>query len=73
MDMIKIFLKTDAQGNYDQKESKKIEQYRDRANSELFNEGMDIVNEAMIDIRTSHFNKEVTKQVDFREIELKNV
>ena len=37
---------------------------RDRANSELFNEGMDIVNEAMIDIRTSRYARGY-KMVDF--------
>lgn len=55
MDMIQVFLKTDAQGNYDPKKVRELNSMRDRANSELFNEGMDIVNEAMIDIRTSRY------------------
>ena len=62
--LIKIFLKTDAQGNYDPKKVRELNSMRDRANSELFNEGMDIVNEAMIDIRTSRYARGY-KMVDF--------
>ena len=39
---------------------------RDSAKSDLFNEGMDIVNEAMIDIRTSRYVRGY-KMVDFEE------
>ncbi len=64
MDMIKIFLKTDSQGNYDPKKVRELNSVRDRANSELFNAGMDIINEAMIDIRTSRYARGY-KMVDF--------
>ena len=74
MDMIQIFLKTDSQGNYDPKKVRELNSMRDRAKSALFNEGMDIVNEAMIDIRTSRyvrgykmvdFGNEIIKRVNF--------
>ena len=55
MDMLQIFLKTDSQGNYDPKKVRELNSMRDRAKSDLFNEGMDIINEAMIDIRTSRY------------------
>jgi len=55
MDFLNIALKTDAQGNYDPKKVRELNQMRDRADSELFNEGMDIIMEAMIDIRTSRY------------------
>ncbi len=55
MEMIQIFLKTDSSGNYDPKKVRELNTMRERANSPLFNEGMDIVNEAMIDIRTSRY------------------
>lgn len=64
MDMIKIFLKTDSQGNYDPKKVRELNSVRDRANSELFNAGMDIINDAMIDIRTSRYARGY-KMVDF--------
>ncbi|MCT3661073.1 DUF3164 family protein [Elizabethkingia anophelis] len=55
MDFLNIALKTDAQGNYDPKKVRELNTMRDRANSDLFNEGMDIINEAMIDIKTSRY------------------
>ncbi len=64
MDMIKIFLKTDSQGNYDPKKVRELNSVRDRTNSELFNAGMDIINDAMIDIRTSRYARGY-KMVDF--------
>ena len=64
MEMLNIAFKTDAQGNYDPKKVRDLNKMRDRANSELFNEGMDIVNDAMIDIRTSRFVRGY-KMVDF--------
>ncbi len=72
MDMIKIFLKTDSQGNYDPRKVRELNSMRDRANSELFNEGMDIVNEAMIDIRTSRYARGY-KMVDFGDGIIKRV
>lgn len=55
MDFLNIALKTDTQGNYDPKKVRELNTMRDRANSDLFNEGMDIINEAMIDIKTSRY------------------
>lgn len=72
MDMIKIFLKTDSQGNYDPKKVRELNSVRDRANSELFNAGMDIINEAMIDIRTSRYARGY-KMVDFGDGIIKRV
>lgn len=72
MDMIKIFLKTDSQGNYDPKKVRELNSVRDRANSELFNAGMDIINDAMIDIRTSRYARGY-KMVDFGDGIIKRV
>lgn len=72
MDMIQIFLKTDSQGNYDPKKVRELNSMRDRANNELFNEGMDIINEAMIDIRTSRYARGY-KMVDFGDGIIKRV
>lgn len=72
MDMIKIFLKTDSQGNYNPQKVRELNSMRDRANSELFNEGMDIINEAMIDIRTSRYARGY-KMVDFGDGIIKRV
>lgn len=55
MDFLNIALKTDAQGNYNPKKVRELNTMRDRANSELFNEGMDIIDKALIDIRTSMY------------------
>lgn len=72
MDMIQIFLKTDTQGNYDPKKVRELNQMRERAKSEIFNEGMDIINEAMIDIRTSRYIRGY-KMVDFGDGIIKRV
>ena len=72
MDMIQIFLKTDSQGNYNPQKVRELNSMRDRANSELFNEGMDIINEAMIDIRTSRYARGY-KMVDFGDGIIKRV
>lgn len=66
MEFLNIALKTDVQGNYDPKKVRELNRMRDKANSELFNEGMDIIIQAMIDIRTSRFAKGY-KMVDFGE------
>lgn len=55
MDIINVFLKTDTQGNYDPKKVRELNSIRKRTNSDLFNEGMDIINDALIDIRTSRY------------------
>lgn len=64
MEFLNIALKTDLQGNYDPKKVRELNKMREKANSELFNEGMDIIEEAMIDIRTSRFVRGF-KMVDF--------
>lgn len=66
MEFLNIALKTDVQGNYDPKKVRELNKMRDKANSELFDAGMDIIIQAMIDIRTSRV---VTgyKMVDFGE------
>ena len=72
MDMLQIFLKTDSQGNYDPKKVRELNSMRDRAKSELFNEGMDIINESMIDIRTSRYVRGY-KMVEFEQVIKKRV
>ena len=72
MDMIQIFLKTDSQGNYNPQKVRELNSMRNRANSDLFNEGMDIINEAMIDIRTSRYARGY-KMVDFGDGIIKRV
>ncbi|AKK74466.1 hypothetical protein OK18_19240 [Chryseobacterium gallinarum] len=64
MDFLNIALKTDAQGNYDPKKVRELNKMREKANSELFNEGMDIIDEAQIDIKTSRYVRGF-KMVDF--------
>lgn len=66
MEFLNIALKTDVQGNYDPKKVRELNRMRDKANSDLFNEGMDIIIQAMIDIRTSRYAKGY-KMVDFGE------
>lgn len=66
MDFLNIALKTDNQGNYNPKKVRELNTMRERANSDLFNEGMDIVNDSIIDIRTSKFVRGY-KMVDFEE------
>lgn len=55
MEFLNEFLKTDVQGNYNPKQVRKLNEKRDTAKSELFNDGMDIIEKAIIDIRTSQF------------------
>lgn len=64
MEFLNVALKTDVQGNYNPKKVRELNSMRSRANSELFNEGMDIVNEAMQDIRTSRYIRGY-KMMDF--------
>lgn len=64
MSFLNIALKTDNQGNYNPKKVRELNTMREKANSELFNEGMDILNDAIIDIRTSKFVRGY-KMVDF--------
>ncbi|PIF44896.1 hypothetical protein CLU96_1892 [Chryseobacterium sp. 52] len=64
MDFLNIALKTDNQGNYNPKKVRELNTMKDKAKSDLFNEGMDIVNKAIIDIRTSRFVRGY-KMVDF--------
>ncbi|OBW40832.1 hypothetical protein AB670_02783 [Chryseobacterium sp. MOF25P] len=72
MEMIQIFLKTDAQGNYEPKKVRQLNTMREKANSPLFSEGMDIINDAMIDIRTSRYARGY-KMVDFGDGIIKRV
>ena len=66
MEFQELALKTDANGNYDPRKVRELNKMRDRANSELFSEGMDIIDKALIDIRTSRFARGY-KMVDFEE------
>lgn len=66
MEFLNIALKTDLQGNYDPKKVRDLNKMREKANSPLFNEGMEIIEEAMIDIRTSRFVRGF-KMVEFEE------
>lgn len=66
MEFLNIALKTDVQGNYDPKKVRELNKMREKANSPLFNEGMGIIEEAMIDIRTSRFVRGF-KMVEFEE------
>ena len=72
MEFLNIALKTDLQGNYDPKKVRELNKMREKANSELFNEGMDIIEDAMIDIRTSRFVRGF-KMVDFGDGIIKRV
>ncbi len=64
MEFLEIALKTDADGNYEPRKVRDLNKMRERANSELFNEGMDIIDSALIDIRTSRYARGY-KMVDF--------
>ncbi|MDY3317769.1 DUF3164 family protein, partial [Riemerella anatipestifer] len=55
MEFLNVALKTDIQGNYNPKKVRELNSMREKAKSELFNEGMDIVNAALHDIRTSRY------------------
>lgn len=64
MKMLNALLKTDAQGNYNAQKVRMLDGMRNEANSELFNEAMDILRDAVIVIRTSRYVRG-WKMVDF--------
>lgn len=64
MKFLNVALKTDAQGNYNAQKVRDLDKLRADAKSELFDEAMDIINEAVINIRTSRYVKGY-KMVDF--------
>ncbi|MEI7486823.1 MAG: hypothetical protein WCJ72_05345 [Chryseobacterium sp.] len=64
MKFLNVALKTDVKGNYNPRKVRDLDSMREDAGSELFNEAMDIINEAMIDIRTSRYVRGY-KMVDF--------
>jgi hypothetical protein len=75
MKFLNVALKTDVKGNYNPKKVRELDSLRQDANNEVFNEAMDIINEAMIDIRTSRyvrgykmvdFGNGITKRVEFK-------
>ncbi|MDO4763859.1 MAG: DUF3164 family protein [Flavobacteriaceae bacterium] len=55
MEIVNLALKRDVQGNYNPKKIRELDALRNKANSELFNEGMNIINEALKDVRTSRY------------------
>ncbi|MDM1033793.1 hypothetical protein HX017_15345 [Myroides marinus] len=57
MEFLNTFLKTDAQGNYNPQLVRKLNEKREVANSKLFDDGMDIIEASIVDIRTSMFAK----------------
>lgn len=72
MKFLNVALKTDVQGNYNPLKVRDLNRLRQDANSELFNEAMDIIDDAMIDIRTSRYARGY-KMVDFGEGIIKRV
>ncbi len=72
MEFLEIALKTDSNGNYEPRKVRDLNKMRDRANSELFNEGMDIIDSALIDIRTSRYARGY-QMVDFGDGNIKRV
>lgn len=54
-EFLNVALKTDAQGNYNPKKVRELNSMRQKANSELFDSGMDIIDSAIVDVRTSQF------------------
>ena len=55
LEFLNTALKTDAQENLNPREVRKLGALRTKANSELFSEGMDIIEESITDIRTSMY------------------
>lgn len=55
LEFLNVALKTDVQGNYNPKKVRELNSMRDKANSELFDAGMDIIDSAIVDVRTSQF------------------
>ncbi|MRN01646.1 DUF3164 family protein [Riemerella anatipestifer] len=72
MEFLNVALKTDIQGNYNPKKVRELNSMREKAKSELFNEGMDIVNAALHDIRTSRYVRGF-KMVDFGDGNIRRV
>ncbi|MGP1501922.1 MAG: DUF3164 family protein [Bergeyella cardium] len=72
MDFLKVALKTDSQGDYNPKKVRELNSMREKADSTLFNEGMDIINNALKDIRTSRYVRGY-KMVDFGDGNIKRV
>ena len=72
MKFLNIALKTDSKGDYNPKAVRALDQLRAEANSEVFSSAMDIINEAMIDIRTSRYVRGY-KMVDFGDGIMKRV
>lgn len=55
MSFLNTFLKTDVQGNYNPKLVRKLNEKRDEAKNAQFSEGMDIIEKAIVDVRTSMY------------------
>ena len=55
LEFLNVALKTDVQGNYNPKKVRELNSMREKANSELFDAGMDIIDSAIVDVRTSQF------------------
>lgn len=72
MEFLNVALKTDVQGNYNPKKVRELNSMREKANSKLFSEGMDIVNAALHDIRTSRYVRGY-KMVDFGDGNIRRV
>lgn len=72
MKFLNIALKTDNKGDYNPKAVRALDALRSEANSEVFSSAMDIINEAMIDIRTSRYVRGY-KMVDFGDNIIKRV
>ena len=72
MEIINLALKRDAQGDYNPKKIRDLDALRSKVNSSLFNEGMDIINEALKDVRTSRYVRGF-KMVDFGDGIIKRV
>ncbi|TDX86209.1 DUF3164 family protein [Epilithonimonas xixisoli] len=72
MKFLNIALKTDSKGDYNPKAVRALDALRAEANSDVFSSAMDIINEAMIDIRTSRYVRGY-KLVDFGDNIVKRV
>jgi len=72
MEIINLALKRDTQGDYNPKKIRDLDALRSKVNSSLFNEGMDIINEALKDVRTSRYVRGF-KMVDFGDGIIKRV
>lgn len=72
MEIVNLALKRDVQGNYNPKKLRELDSLRTKVNSPLFNEGMDIIKEALHDVRTSRYVRGF-KMVDFGNGNIKRV